>query len=114
MIREPAVAGMFYPASRSALESELKRLTPAASDRRGVLGVVAPHAGYAYSGSVAGALYGAIDVPDEVVILCPNHTGRGAPFSLWPEGEWTTPLGNVPVSERLNEAIESSFDAVER
>lgn len=97
MIRQPAVAGQFYPGTASQLRSELDRLIPSGSTRRKVVGVISPHAGYIYSGGVAGHLFGLVEVPETIVILGPNHHGVGVPAALSPPGEWMTPLGPVPV-----------------
>ena len=69
------------------------------------LGAIVPHAGYVYSGPVAGAVYAAVAVPSTAVILCPNHTGRGAPLALDPSSAWRTPLGDVPVDRGLAERL---------
>lgn len=69
------------------------------------IGLVSPHAGYVYSGRVAGAGYAAVEVPPTAVVLSPSHTGAGAPLALWPEGAWSTPLGEVPVDEELAGAL---------
>ncbi len=112
MDREPAVAGRFYPRKPEALASEVARLlgerpggraTP--EPPRSVLGILSPHAGYVYSGAVAGATYARVDVPDRAVVLCPNHTGEGERASLWPDGGWRTPLGVVPVDPELTAAL---------
>lgn len=111
MVRHPAVAGKFYTNDPDQLREELEQLMPqgepafpeGAAGR--ALGIVAPHAGYLYSGKVAGAVYAAVRIPDTVLILGPNHTGIGAPAALWPSGEWLTPLGPVPVSSRLSKLI---------
>lgn len=113
MIRNAIVAGTFYPGTKSALSSEIKKLLSSCADKTDALGVVAPHAGYMYSGKVAGAVYGGIAIPDEVLILCPNHTGLGVPLSLWPDGAWETPLGRVEVDERLNTLIGDAVEEVE-
>lgn len=70
-------------------------------DKQSVLGIISPHAGYMYSGRVAGDLYSRIKIPDTVIILAPNHTGYGAPYSIWPGGLWRTPLGDVRVDEEV-------------
>lgn len=103
--REPAVAGSFYPGDLRTLEEALDRLVRPVARPETALAVVAPHAGYMYSGAVAGELYSAIAVPDEVVILGPNHTGEGAMTSILTEGSWRTPLGEVPVAHDLGGAI---------
>lgn len=92
---------MFYPGARESLLSELRQCIPELRQPREVLGAVSPHAGYMYSGRVAGELFARIEVPATVIILAPNHTGLGAGLSLWAEGGWDTPLGRVPVDEEL-------------
>ncbi len=112
MDREPAVAGSFYPAQPARLARDVAALLAAAPAGAGpsappapALGVLAPHAGYVYSGAVAGATYARVAVPERVVVLCPNHTGLGAVASLWPDGAWITPLGRVPVDRALSDAL---------
>jgi AmmeMemoRadiSam system protein B len=105
MIREPAVAGSFYSAAPQALHKMLDSFLSASSARVEAKGIVCPHAGYMYSGAVAGSVYGAVRLPKRVVILGPNHTGRGVPFSVYPEGEWRTPLGLVPIDADLNSRL---------
>lgn len=103
-IRKPAVAGRFYPGSEDRLRSSVEDLLFEQAERQAIA-VVAPHAGYVYSGSTAGRVFGAIHVPDRVVVLSPNHTGRGARLSVWREGHWSTPLGNVPIDTELADAL---------
>lgn len=105
MIRQPAVAGQFYPGNGEKLRAEMEHLVAVAPSREKALGVIAPHAGYIYSGTVAGELYGAVEVPRDVIILGPNHHGIGAPAALYARGEWLTPLGRVPVNTRLAELV---------
>lgn len=105
MERHPAVAGQFYTGSAEGLKRELAALIPATEDKRRVTGIMAPHAGYVYSGAVAGKLYAAIEIPSRVLIIGPNHHGAGAPAALYPAGEWHTPLGPVPIDARLNDLL---------
>lgn len=101
-VREPAVAGTFYPARADRLRDDLaKYLFSGGAAPRKVRGIVAPHAGYVYSGGVAGATYARIEVPPRVILLAPNHTGRGSPISVWPGGSWQTPLGAVLIDDAL-------------
>jgi AmmeMemoRadiSam system protein B len=79
-------------------------LTPAEHRLRPV-GLVVPHAGYIYSGHVAGAVYSRVEVSERVIILCPNHTGLGAPLSIMKSGSWQTPLGDVDIDEELSGAL---------
>ncbi len=101
------MAGSFYPRDPRQLAREVAALlgAPAAPPTATALGVLAPHAGYVYSGAVAGATYARVAVPRRVLVLCPNHTGLGARVALWPDGAWETPLGRVPVDPDLTEAL---------
>ncbi|GFO63416.1 AmmeMemoRadiSam system protein B [Geomonas paludis] len=104
MVRQPAVAGKFYTGDPNRLRRELAEMMPQGETRKAI-GIIAPHAGYVYSGKAAGKVYAAIEVPDAVLILGPNHTGAGVAAALAPENEWLTPLGPVPVNRRLSQLI---------
>lgn len=106
MDREPAVAGRFYAGDRGALEREVDRFLATGGEKVAAKGVVAPHAGYVYSGAIAGAVYARVEIPRRVVILGPNHTGMGRPAALWPGGTWHLPTGDVPVDAELTAALE--------
>jgi MEMO1 family protein len=102
MIRRPAVAGRFYPAEPEKLTQSIRDfLEPAAKERTSAIGIVVPHAGYMYSGHVAGAVYARLDLPERNIVLCPNHTGLGTPLSIMKSGAWQTPLGNMEIDEEL-------------
>lgn len=107
-VREAAVAGRFYPASPTdlnrMLDEYLAHSSPFASGRPTILAMV-PHAGYIYSGKIAGATFARVDVPRHVVVLCPNHTGLGRPRALWCRGAWRTPLGEVEIAEDLTDCL---------
>ena len=105
MIRPPAVAGQFYTDNPDKLRAELERLVKPATPLQKVIGVIAPHAGYMYSGAVAGRLYGAVKIPPAVIILGPNHHGVGARAALFPAGKWITPLGPVSINDRLSALV---------
>jgi len=109
MNRQPAVAGYFYSGERNRLEKELSELLPAKKEKVRATAVVVPHAGYMYSGGVAGEVYASIELPETFIILCPNHTGSGSDFDLWSEGEWSTPLGRVPVDVELCSELMRNF-----
>jgi AmmeMemoRadiSam system protein B len=102
MQRQPAVAGQFYTGNPEELRRNLEILIPVREKRNKVTGIIAPHAGYIYSGAVAGKVYGLIEMPGTVLVLGPNHRGAGAAAGLYPDGEWLTPLGAVPVNSHLN------------
>src|SRR5712692_1353050 len=103
MLRRAAWADLFYPAHPDLLNQELERCLGAAPAEKIArpLGCVAPHAGYVYSGPIAGAVYSRLELPERFIVLCPNHTGLGAPLAFMPEGSWETPLGNIPIDRDL-------------
>jgi MEMO1 family protein len=107
-MREPFVAGQFYPASAAGIEKILKTLVDKSQKKEDALGAVMPHAGYVYSGAVAGATISAINVKPTCVILGPNHTGMGTAFSLLSSENWRTPLGEVGVDKKLCQALLSN------
>jgi AmmeMemoRadiSam system protein B len=96
---------MFYPGDKRQLQEQLKVLVKPASERKRVLAAVSPHAGYMYSGTVAGAVFSLIDIPDTVAILGPNHRGRGGPVSVAASGSWDMPMGSVPINQTLASLI---------
>ena len=104
-VREPAVAGRFYPGHRDELLRELRSYLPAADKKIAALGCIVPHAGYMYSGHVAGAVYSSLELPKSYVILCPNHTGMGEPLAIMTAGRWRTPLGEATVDMALGTAL---------
>lgn len=109
-IREPAVAGRFYPGTRDELLADLRSYTTAKNvEKLRALGCVVPHAGYMYSGHVAGAVYERLELPRRYVILCPNHTGAGHPLAMLGEGAWRTPLGDVALDHELARSLQAAF-----
>lgn len=104
MIRLPAVAGQFYEAKPSLLQKEIETYLVAAPQEPAIA-VICPHAGYMYSGHVAGAVYSRVVIPDNVVILGPNHTGLGHPAAIMASGAWQMPFGPVKINETLAQAI---------
>lgn len=111
-VRTPVVAGQFYPGVPAALEeSVLQCLAEAAPPEAGIRpkALIAPHAGYVYSGPVAGSAYRAIeglrDSVSRVVILGPSHRvylrGLAAPTGR----AFATPLGEVPLDRRTLDAL---------
>lgn len=105
MQRQPTVAGQFYPGNAKQLRSTLATIIPENSSKQHVTGIISPHAGYVYSGAIAGQIYSQIEIPQTILILGPNHTGAGHPAALYPEGEWLTPLGPAPINSRLNNLL---------
>ncbi len=105
MIRQPAVAGHFYQGSAEALRRQVEGFILPGAEKTGALGILSPHAGLVYSGSVAGAVYSSIELPETFILIGPNHTGLGAPVSLMAKGAWETPLGRVEIDEALASAL---------
>ena len=101
MIREPAVAGQFYPESSTQLEAMIGTMLDKKAEKEDVIGLLSPHAGYIYSGPVAGAAISKIKFRDTFIILGPNHTGKGKPLSIMTRGAWKTPLGEVQIDSEL-------------
>ncbi len=116
-IRHPAVAGRFYPRNAQRLREEVETFTTlrAAAEQKAeepmirALGCIVPHAGYAYSGAVAGALYRRLELPRRFVILCPNHTGQGQSLAIMSEGAWQTPLGDAVIDSEVAESLKSAM-----
>ena len=106
MFRQPAVADRFYPGQPDRLRQSLDKLIPAA-DRAEVKAVISPHAGYIYSGGVAGETFARITVPETVILLGPDHHGQGAPLAVGTE-DWEMPWGQVPLANDLAQALLSS------
>ena len=102
-LREPAVAGAFYPGTASALERELHQLVTVSEERHQLLACNVD------SGGVAGELYGHLDLPRRVIVLGPNHTGIGAKIAVAPHERWRTPLGEQAVDVELARMLVERF-----
>ena len=114
ILRRPAVAGRFYPGDPDDLRAEAESyLSTSEKSAVQAIGCIAPHAGYAYSGHVAGAVFAHVQVPEVCVVMCPNHTGMGVPLSIMSEGAWKTPLGDVVIDGEFASALKKQFPALE-
>jgi MEMO1 family protein len=107
-VRQPAVAGTFYPGDAGVLRRDLGSYLPDGAKTR-ALGCVVPHAGYMYSGHVAGAVYARVELPRRFVILCPNHTGMGEPLAIMTSGAWATPLGEASIDTGLARKLKAAL-----
>jgi MEMO1 family protein len=103
--RQPAVAGRFYPAKREALFREIEARIDRNAKKIRVVGIISPHAGFIYSGDVAGAVYSRIEIPDTVILIGPNHTGHGEPVAVMTQGTWSMPMGDITIDRELANAI---------
>jgi AmmeMemoRadiSam system protein B len=105
-VRFPAVAGAFYPSDPERVRSDVARLVPApAAAPVAALAAVCPHAGWEYSGALAGKLAAALEVPRRLLVLAPNHTGHGVRGAVWPDGTWRLPGVDVPVDAAFCRAL---------
>jgi len=100
-IRRPVAAGQFYPSSAQGLKNQIEAFIDKQAARADVIACILPHAGYVYSGSVAGQTLSRINIKDKIILLGPNHTGYGVKYSIMPQGTWQTPLGEIKVDSHL-------------
>jgi AmmeMemoRadiSam system protein B len=116
-VRTAAVAGRFYPGRAEELLREVREFTtgkiPVETGRIAAIGCIAPHAGYIYSGGVAGAVYSRLKIPEHCVILCPNHTGKGRPLAVMASTTWQTPLGEVAADAEMSARLLRRFPALQ-
>ena len=111
LLRRPVLAGRFYDADPTRLAAQIRHFmangagqTQARPASHGgkPWGLMLPHAGHVYCGMVVGATLNDAPLPQTLVIICPNHTGRGRQaLGVWPNGVWLTPLGPVAVNTKL-------------
>lgn len=99
------MAGQFYPSSPRELKSQIERLVEEKAEKKDALACMLPHAGYMYSGAVAAETVSRINIKDKIILLGPNHTGYGVPFSIMTEGCWQTPLGDIEIDTVLAKKI---------
>src|ERR1700687_5087113 len=110
MLRLPAVAGRFYPSDPEELTALIRQYTHTdpGQPRIAVKACLVPHAGYVYSGHVAGAVLGRIALPRKIIILGVRHYPRGEPAAILSSGAWRTPLGDARIDEALAEALKKA------
>jgi len=113
MTRMPVVADRFYPGHPAGLRRTVIELLPEVPDaaKQEALAVVMPHAGYIYSGSTAAATIARVRVPETVLIIGPNHHGRGRELALGRD-DWQMPLGKVPIDQQLADALLQSSSLI--
>jgi MEMO1 family protein len=107
MLRLPAVSGRFYPSNPTELTALVRQYT--AADKMAVpvraRACLVPHAGYVYSGHVAGAVYARMAIPKKVLILGVRHYPHGANVAMISSGAWRTPLGDASIDGPLAAAL---------
>jgi AmmeMemoRadiSam system protein B len=102
------VSGSFYPSNAAQLRTDVDAYLSTGAAPRPVPAMMVPHAGYIYSGSVAGAVFAAAEIPATCIVLGPNHTRRTAAprgGSVLLERPYTTPLGPLGIDIELGKAI---------
>ena len=125
-LRKPSVAGQFYDAGEENLKQSIEdcflddrgpqTLPKISQGSKKIRGLVVPHAGYIYSGAIAAHSYNLLlnnGFADTFIILGPNHTGLGPGISVMTEGSWLTPLGNVPINEKLSKLLHKDIIDIE-
>jgi len=108
--RRPAVAGAFYPADPTELQSMVDKFLQSAKPMKALrkpLAIIAPHAGYVYSGAVAGFAYAAVKGQeyDTVVVVGPSHGALFAGAAVPRANAWNTPLGNVSIDTEMRAGL---------
>ncbi len=101
MQRMPVVAGQFYPGQADELRRTVAGYLASGQPPCPAIGMMVPHAGYIYSGAIAGQTFSRVDIPPTVILLGPNHTGYGSHLAVFPAGSWSTPLGEATVDADL-------------
>jgi hypothetical protein len=101
MIRPPAVAGRFYVSDPKMLAREVDNYASGSPGKLRAIACVVPHAGYMYSGHVAGAVYAELDLPSRFILVGPRHFPRGEAMAILSEGSWRTPFGDAPIDAPL-------------
>lgn len=106
-IRQPIAAGRFYAGTSARLKEEVERYLNQGQPTRDKQpwAYMLPHAGYIYCGDVIGKTLGGEKLSSRLIILCPNHTGKGTMLSVWANGTWQTPLGNIGIDSILADEI---------
>ncbi len=105
MNRQPVVAGQFYPGNARSLRLEVSEYLQGEPSAEKTLLAMAPHAGYVFSGSTAGKTFARSRLAQKIILIGPNHTGRGEKIAVWPEGNWSLPGLEVPIDPQLVQAV---------
>jgi AmmeMemoRadiSam system protein B len=116
-LRQPRFADdLWYSADSAQLQADLQSyFAGALPGPAGLIGLIAPHAGYYYSGHVAGAAFAGLapHTFETVILMGPDHHGAApGAVSTLPADTWRTPLGDVPVDQEFLQAIQAEFPLV--
>lgn len=107
MLRLPSVAGRFYPSDPKELTSLIRNYSQPDARQQAISAkaCLVPHAGYVYSGHVAGAVFARLELPKKIIVLGVRHYPRGESAAILSNGAWRTPLGDAPIDEELAGAL---------
>ena len=109
MLRRAVVAGRFYTDDPAELDGQLNSfLATRGAEAQEALAVIVPHAGYIYSGAVAGSVYSRVNIPERLILIGPNHTGLGEAAAVMAEGGWETPMGVSSIDAPLASQVLAS------
>jgi len=116
-IREPAVAGSFYPSDPKTLSKQIKDFLDAVPAKKidgEIIALISPHAGYIYSGQVAAHAYKLLtDNPfDKVIVIAPSHHAYFRGSSIYSKGAFRTPLGLIPIEDETAQKIMKESPAI--
>ena len=104
-VRTEAVAGLFYPNTKEKITNKLNSFFKTLPKENKTSCIIAPHAGYDYSGQTAAIAFNALKKAPCFVILSPSHTGLGEAISVSAADSWQTPLGTIPVDKKAREEL---------
>ena len=115
-VRNPVVAGLFYPGNKTQLKDKLEKLfehTTTETVDIHPIGLISPHAGYEYSGRIAAEGYKQVQSKgyDNVIVICPSHYDYFDGCSIY-GGDYATPLGTIATNRALAKAIIATSSAV--
>lgn len=114
MLRLPAVAGQFYPGNPKELSASIELYARAekAQEKVRVRACLVPHAGYMYSGGVAGAVFARACLPKKILLIGVRHYPHGESLAILSDGAWRTPLGDVPIDSELAARLRKECSAL--
>ncbi|MFQ3675473.1 MAG: AmmeMemoRadiSam system protein B [Endomicrobiia bacterium] len=112
MNRKLQFSGSWYPDNKEEITKYLISIPE--ENKVSVTSCICPHAGWMYSGKVAGEVYSKIKPADVYILLGPNHTGMGKNIAVYPEGYWEGPLGKIKVNSKIVELLVKSSEFLEK
>ncbi len=114
-MRQPAVQDRFYPGSPEALNKTIEDLLPKSDEShpKAAIAAISPHAGYVYSGELAAKTLNAVEIPETVIIIGPNHRGVGAPVALSTHS-WDMPFGTVEADNDFSTRLVANCSNIQR